>query len=197
MGKLNRISNRIIRKLNPCYDPSEVIKDEQEELSVKDWVAKYRDLVHIKSDIVWLLCHKLFMTEKDMRLFAVWCAREALKLIDNPNPRIIEICNVAERYANGEVTSEELKDAYTIIQDIYYSNSHPNHAVKTVYGCVLSMVLDECCCAAIDASVSIAYSRIMNIIPPNQEIKISGEIWDTVYNEVWDEIIDKLLTYFN
>ena len=33
------ISNRIIRKLNPCYDPSEVVKDENEELPVKEWVT--------------------------------------------------------------------------------------------------------------------------------------------------------------
>ncbi|HUV93083.1 MAG TPA: hypothetical protein VMV80_08350, partial [Anaerolineales bacterium] len=42
------------------------------------------------------------------RLFAVWCAREALKLVDEPDPRSVEACNVAERYANGEATKEEL-----------------------------------------------------------------------------------------
>ena len=112
MEKINKISNRIIRKLNPCYDPSEVVKDENEELPVKEWVAKYRDLVKDKSDIVWLLCNKLYMTDKDMRLFAVWCAREALKLVDNPDPRSVEACDVAERFANGEATEEELAAAW-------------------------------------------------------------------------------------
>jgi len=42
------------------------------------------------------------------RLFAVWCAREALKLVDNPDPRSIVACDVAERYANGNATDEEL-----------------------------------------------------------------------------------------
>ena len=45
------------------------------------------------------------------RLFAVWCARETLKLVDNPDPRSVNACDVAERYANGEATDEELAAA--------------------------------------------------------------------------------------
>ena len=109
---MKTISNRIIRKLNPCYDPSEVVKDENEELPVREWVAKYRNLVKDKSDIIWLLCNKLYMSDRDMRLFAVWCAREALKLVANPDPRSVNACDVAERYANGEATDEELAAAW-------------------------------------------------------------------------------------
>lgn len=105
------ISNRIIRKLKPCYDPSEVVKDENEELPVKEWVTKYRDLIKDKSDIIWLLCNKLYMSERDMRLFAVWCAREAMKLVEYPDPRSVTACNIAEKYARGEATEEELTDA--------------------------------------------------------------------------------------
>jgi hypothetical protein len=104
------ISNAIIRKFNPCYDPSEVIKEENEELPIKDWVQKYRKVVPAK-DILWLLLRKEFLSEKDLRLFAVWCAREALKLIENPDKRIVDACNVAERYAHGEATKEELLSA--------------------------------------------------------------------------------------
>lgn len=46
--------------------------------------------------------------DKTLRLYAVWCAREALKPIDNPDPRSIAACDVAERYASGEATSKEL-----------------------------------------------------------------------------------------
>jgi hypothetical protein len=111
------ISNEIIRKFQPCYDPSEVITDENEELSIKDWVQKYRDIVLI-NDIIWLLLRKEFLSEKDLRLFAVWCAREALKLIKNPDERSIEACNVAERYANGEATKEELDAAYIAADNV-------------------------------------------------------------------------------
>ena len=108
---MKTISNKLIRKFRPCYDPSEVVKDENEELPVIEWVQKYRNLVHQKQDIIWLLCHEDFMSDKDMRLFAVWCAREALKLIPEPDERIVNACDVAEKFANGEATEEELNSA--------------------------------------------------------------------------------------
>ena len=112
---MKTINNELIRALKPCYDPSKKGIPENETLPVLEWVSKYRGAVPDK-DIIWLLCHKEFMPEKELRLFAVWCAREALNLVDNPDPRSIEACNVAERYANGEATKEELDsvraDAY-------------------------------------------------------------------------------------
>jgi hypothetical protein len=118
------ISNEIIRKFNIDYDLSEVIKDENEELTIRDWVQKYRDVVPIK-DILRLLLREEFLSEKNLILFAVWCAREALKLIENPDERIVEACNVTEKFANGEATQEELfatRDAANdAIDDAYYA----------------------------------------------------------------------------
>ena len=107
---MKTINNELIRSLTPCYDPTRYVTDEVETLSVVEWVKKYRGTIPDK-DIIWLLCHKEFLSDKDLRLFAVWCARESLNLIDNPDPRSIEACNVAERYANGEATRAELEEA--------------------------------------------------------------------------------------
>jgi hypothetical protein len=104
------ISNEIIREFHPCYDPSKFITDENEELTVIEWIEKYRDVVPAK-DIFWLLLRREFLSEKYLKLFAVRCAREALKLIENPDERSVEACNVAERYINGEATKEELLTA--------------------------------------------------------------------------------------
>ena len=109
--KMKTINNTLIRKFKPCYDPSEVVSDENETLPVNEWVQKYRNLVKSKEDIIWLLCNKHFMSDKDMRLFAVWCAREALKLVENPDERSINACYVSEKYANGEATESELSAA--------------------------------------------------------------------------------------
>jgi hypothetical protein len=38
-----------------------------------DWVKKYRNIVE-KSDIIRLLCRNEFMTNRDMKRFALWCA---------------------------------------------------------------------------------------------------------------------------
>ena len=104
------INNKLIRSFNPCYDPSEKVSDENETLPVIEWVAKYRATVPTQ-DIIWLLCRKEFMADRDCRLFAVWCAREALKLVDNPDIRSIDACDVSERFVNGEATEEELAAA--------------------------------------------------------------------------------------
>jgi hypothetical protein len=110
------ISNEIIRKFDTCYDSSKYIKDENEELSINDWVRKYRNVVNV-NDIICLLLREDFLSEKDLILFAVWCARESLKLIENPDKRIVEACNVTERYANGEATKEELHTAHDAAKD--------------------------------------------------------------------------------
>lgn len=44
--------------------------------------------------------------EKEMRLFAVWCARQVQHLITDE--RSIQALDIAERYANGQATESEL-----------------------------------------------------------------------------------------
>lgn len=110
------INNELIRGLEPCYNPSRYVKDEAETLPVLEWVAKYRGIVPDK-DIIWLLCHEEFLSDKNLRLFAVWCARKTLKLVKNPDSRSVEACNVAELYANDEATDEELKAACSTAYD--------------------------------------------------------------------------------
>ena len=48
--------------------------------------------------------------EKDARLFAVWCARQVQHLMTDP--RSIAALEVAERFANGAATSDELATAW-------------------------------------------------------------------------------------
>ena len=94
-----------IRKHNPCYDPATKLPEDysgtvvdflkQEQISAADrlWVARF------------------FVTDKTNRLFAVWCARQALALVSNPDQRSVAACDVAERFANGAATKEELDAA--------------------------------------------------------------------------------------
>ncbi len=113
---MKTINNELIRSFSPCYDPSEKNIPDDETLTVVEAVAKYRSIVPAK-DIIWVLCRNEFLTDKDLRLFAVWCAREALKLDANPDERSVNACNVAERLANGEATSEELAAAWAAAGD--------------------------------------------------------------------------------
>ena len=57
------------------------------------------------------------LDDKTNRLFAVWCAREALKLIEDPDPRSLAGLGVAERFANGEASLDELRAASAAAYD--------------------------------------------------------------------------------
>jgi len=55
--------------------------------------------------------------DKTLRLFACWCARNALALIEKPDPRSVDAVDVAEKFANGKATVEELAAAWDAAWD--------------------------------------------------------------------------------
>ena len=56
--------------------------------------------------MMWYLNASGYKNDKKLRLFAVWCARQVRHLMTDP--RSINALDVAERYANGKATDEEL-----------------------------------------------------------------------------------------
>jgi hypothetical protein len=210
------ISNEIIRKFQPCYDPSKYIKDENEELTVKEWVKKYMNVVTAE-DILWLLLRKEFMSEKDLILFAVWCAREALKLIANPDERSVNACNVAERYANGEATKDELDAAYIAAYDaaeaaygvaraayysdaanyvVYYATVSVSYAARAAANSALSAVNADLAVANVSLAVSNA-ARVVYFTTLATSDTVSRADADAAYDAIRAVQIDQLLTYFN
>jgi hypothetical protein len=181
------ISNEIIRKFHPCYDPSDVIKDENEELPIKDWVHKYRDVVPAK-DIFWLLLRKEFISERDLILFVVWCARELLKPIENPDEIIVNACNVAERYANGQATKEELLAARDVA-DSYILSYH-------IYCDASTYVYYTAHAAAVYAAyyISVYASNAAYIVASADRYTVSSD--DDAADATRVSQLNKLLTYF-
>ena len=59
-------------------------------------------------DALWCL-RAVSGMDKEIRLFAVWCTRQAEHLMTNQRSK--DALNVAERFANGEATQEELAAA--------------------------------------------------------------------------------------
>ena len=51
-------------------------------------------------------------SDKFLRLYAVACARAAIALIKNPDPRSIKAIDIAEAYAYGKATEAELATAH-------------------------------------------------------------------------------------
>ena len=59
--------------------------------------------------LIWVATRPGCLDDKTLRLFAVWCARQVQHLMTDH--RSIAALDVAERYANGEATREELDAA--------------------------------------------------------------------------------------
>jgi hypothetical protein len=59
--------------------------------------------------MIWIIDNQKWLPDKDLRLFAVRCARDVQHLMKDE--RSINAINVAERYANGEATTVELDAA--------------------------------------------------------------------------------------
>lgn len=62
---------------------------------------------------------------KEIRLFAVWCARQVQHLMTEP--RSIAALDIAERFANGDATKEEL---YAAIDSAWYAALTANDAAS-------------------------------------------------------------------
>jgi hypothetical protein len=95
-----------INELKPCY-PAETKLGE-------NWSGNLIDVLKLEKtspeDKLWAVT--LFLGDRLNRLFAVHCARQALMLIENPDHRSVAACDVAERFANGQATKEELAVAW-------------------------------------------------------------------------------------
>lgn len=94
-----------IRSWNPCYDPSRHLS--------KKWEGTTIDILEHETippqDKLWVVCREEVISAKTLRLFAVWCARQVQHLMTDE--RSINAIDVAERYANGQATDEELAAA--------------------------------------------------------------------------------------
>ena len=91
-----------IRNLRPCHDPIKFLPE--------TWSGTIIDILDIKEcsfeDRLWVILHTEFVSDKLMRLFAVWCARQVQHLMTDA--RSIVALDVAEKFANGLATKDEL-----------------------------------------------------------------------------------------
>lgn len=89
-----------IKKWSPCYDPIKYIPE--------TWIGTALDILDLKdvptADRLWVVLRTDLVSEKCMRLFAVWCARQVQHLMKDS--RSIAALDVVERFVNGEASNE-------------------------------------------------------------------------------------------
>ncbi len=96
-----------IRSWDPCYDPIKYLPE--------GWSGTALDILKNKEiplcDQFWCVYRDGLISDKILRLFAVWSYRQTLKFIEKPDPRSLNAALVAEAYALGKATQEELTAA--------------------------------------------------------------------------------------
>lgn len=121
---LKELTVEDIRGWSTYYDPVEM------GMCKEDWKGTILDILDKSSvsvsDRIW--CALKCLGDRERRLFAVWCSRRALSHTKSPDPRSIKAIDVAERFANGQATAEELSDA---AHDAY--NAVVNAATHAAY----------------------------------------------------------------
>ena len=201
---MKTINNELIRSFRPCYDPSIKGIPEDEILSVQEWVAKYRGVVPAK-DILWLLLRNEFYTDKQLRLFAVWCAREALKLIDNPDQRSITACDVAERFANGEATEKELNAANAAANAARAAanaaraaaNAARDAANAAAWDAAMDAAMDAANAAAMDAANAAAWDAANAAAMDAANAAANAAAMDAANAAAWDAAWDAAMAAAN
>src|ERR1035437_582186 len=110
-------NNEYIRSLNPCYNPIKYIKDDETHT-----ILSFLDIKEIPfEDKLWLIFRNDFVSDKLMRLFAVWSARQVQHLMKDE--RSIKALDIAEAFANGNASSEELAAALAASRDAAWAAS--------------------------------------------------------------------------
>jgi hypothetical protein len=120
---MNKITFELIKDNYYLYD---LDMAEDSELSPIEFIDQYRDKVRDKYGIILAVARKEFMSEKDLRLFGVWCVKEVLNMIENPDERCVKACDFAEKYANGRCSLDDLSHANL---DVINAIKDPNDRV--------------------------------------------------------------------
>jgi hypothetical protein len=104
--KISEFDTEKIDSWEPCYPASEHIKPG--EIHTVITLLDRKDIPF--DDRLWVIMRDELVSDKLMRLFAVWCARQVQHLMKDE--RSIKALDVVEAFANGNATKEELAAAW-------------------------------------------------------------------------------------
>lgn len=96
------LTTKTLDSYKPCYPASRYFTE--------DWRGTVLDIAKDDripfNDRLWIIIREDLVSEKLMRLFAVWCARQVRK--NHPDKKLKEVLDIVVAYCFGEVSSAEL-----------------------------------------------------------------------------------------
>ena len=102
---------------NPCWLGTEEGKNKLEEIGKRRERWTVWDVLELpesevsKEDKMWAVLREELIDAPVLHEFACRCAEEALKLVDNPDPRSVAAIDAKRRWLRGEIPDWELEDA--------------------------------------------------------------------------------------
>ena len=147
-----------IRKHNPCAEGWKKLLAHLSKSSGDDDKLPLLTILEYNGfdDALWAL-RAVDGYDHEIRLFAVWCARQVQHLMTDP--RSLAALDVAERFANGTATKDELSDAARAARaayDVAYDAAYAAYdAARAAYDA--ADAADAAAYAAHDAAYDAAY----------------------------------------
>jgi hypothetical protein len=109
----------------------------------------------IKPDwLIWIATREGVLTDKELRLFAVWSARQVQHLM--ADSRSINALDVAEQYSHGNATKEELAAAWYAASSVAARAATSDAAWSAAWSAARASASD----AASDAAWSAAWASV-------------------------------------
>jgi uncharacterized protein (DUF1800 family) len=171
------ISIKTLKRIDSDYSYMAKYIDEGKKLTVKQWSEKYRGII-FPSDIIILVLNNGSIPLKDLRRFALWCVNESLKLMDDPDPRIVEAYKVGKKYVNGQASKKELNAANKAAWEVTDKSDPITYNMYYATCCAISgNAVDAAESAHLYAASYLTFSRNAN------------------FKDICDSQLDHLLTY--
>ena len=180
------------------------LSEEPYHLLPEDWTGTVLDILDTNNidakTRIWIVLHTskpIIVDKRIPRLFAVWCARQALALLDDPDPCAAKACDMAERYANDQATEEELLAAHNQVYALHTiecnavegrvdHDSPPDYTIAGAYSTILAATGAE-------GSVCFAHTRAASTYLSRYHVGTKDEIYKKAAEDQL-ETLRKLLT---
>jgi hypothetical protein len=133
---------------------------------------------------IWCATRPGVLTDRELRLFAVWCARQVQHLMTDS--RSIAALDVAERYANGQATDDELAAARAAAWNAGAAAWNAGAAARSAAQAAARAAAWNAGAAARDAARAAAWAAAWNAGAAARDAQVQYLIDNT--NPIWDGV---------
>ena len=119
---------------NPCWLETAEGKNKLEEIGKRRERWTVWDVLELpesevsKEDKMWAVLREELIDAPVLHEFACRCAEEALKLVDNPDPRSVAAIDAKRRWLRGEISNRELEEASAAASSAAWATSRASWA---------------------------------------------------------------------